>query len=206
MVARMARIGLKPGSDFTPDTSITGEIDAGAKAGLEKIRESAKSVARVDNGWMGIANCGRYGTNYLSRAVVALNGLGCSLPEDTYYPTTMVDAQGERLTGANAYVIQFPAGQTPPVRAFWSITVYDESNFLVENAIDRSAISSWMPLKKNANGSTTIYVQRESPGGDKESNWLPAPDGEFNLMLRMYWPASTVISGAWRPPPVTRAR
>ena len=117
--------------------------------------------------------------------------------------------RGQPLDGANRYVIHFDKDSTPPVNAFWSITMYDANSFFVANPINRYAISSWMPLKKNADGSLDIYVQAESPGKDKESNWLPAASGPFNLTLRMYWPTETppsIMDGSWKPPAVTKVQ
>jgi hypothetical protein len=153
---------------------------------------------------------GNFGTEYGARAVVALVGLGANLPEDAVYPSVFVDAGGQPLTGGNRYLIRFEKDATPPVQAFWSITMYDANSFFVPNPINRHAVSSWMPLRKNADGSTEIYVQADSPGADKESNWLPAPaSGEFNVTLRMYWPKETapsIVDGSWKPPAITKVQ
>ena len=150
---------------------------------------------------------GNFGTDYGTRAVVALIGLGANLPADAVYPSLFVDADNQPLDGAHKYVIHFDKGQTPPVNAFWSITMYNADSFFVANPINRYALSSWMPLKKNADGSLDLYVQAESPGKDKASNWLPADAGAFNLTLRMYWPADkapSILDGSWKPPAITR--
>jgi hypothetical protein len=105
-------------------------------------------------------------------------------------------------------VLHFDAGLAPPVNAFWSVTMYDPQSYFVENSIKRYAISSWMPLKHNNDGSLDIYIQHESPGTDKESNWLPAPDGNFNVTMRMYWPRTegpSIIDGSWKPSAVIRS-
>jgi len=121
-----------------------------------------------------------------------------------------VDSEGNPLDGANRYVIRFDKDATPPVQAFWSITLYDANSFFVANSINRYAVSSWMPLRKNADGSVEIYVQSGSPGKDLESNWLPAPSsGPFNLTLRMYWPTEappSIVDGSWKPPAITKIR
>jgi hypothetical protein len=148
---------------------------------------------------------GNFGTNYQIRAIVALIALGANLPADAVYPTTYVDADGKPLNGANHYVLHFDKGKTPPVNAFWSVSMYGADSFFVENPIDRYAISSWMPLQQGSDGSLDIYIQKDSPGKDRESNWLPAPKGDFNLTLRMYWPKDKPISindGSWVPPGV----
>jgi hypothetical protein len=131
--------------------------------------------------------------------------LGANLPADAVYPSAFVDGDGKPLNGANRYVLHFDKGQTPPVNAFWSITMYNADSFFVDNPINRYAISSWMSLKRNKDGSIDLFIQRESPGKDKEVNWLPAPAGEFNLTMRMYWPndtAPTILDGTWKPPVV----
>lgn len=141
------------------------------------------------------------------RAIVALVGLGANLPADAIYPTAFVDADGKALNGANRYSLHFDKGLTPPVNAFWSVTMYDSQSFFVDNPIDRYALSSWMPLKRNEDGSIDVCIQHDSPAKDKEVNWLPAAQGDFNVTLRMYWPrdkSPSIIDGSWKPPPVTR--
>ena len=140
----------------------------------------------------------------LKRAVVAQVGLGANLPEDAIYPLNLADDTGKPLDGANKYVIHFDQGATPPVDAFWSITLYDPEGFQVANAINRFAVSSWMPFQRNSDGSLDLYFQNESPGGDKEANWLPAPKGPFNLTMRLYAPKSDALTGKWDPPAVKR--
>jgi hypothetical protein len=130
---------------------------------------------------------------------------GANLPADAVYPTTFMDAANEPLSGANRYTLHFDKGLTPPVNAFWSVTMYDSQSFFVENRINRYAISSWMPLQHNSDGSIDLYIQRESPGKAKEANWLPTPAGNFNITLRMYWPKEktpSITNGTWVPPPV----
>jgi hypothetical protein len=160
------------------------------------------------NGWHSPkSNIGAFGTDYESRAYIALIALAANLPADALYPTTFVDGDGKPLNGNNRYVLHFGPGQMPPVNAFWSVTMYDPQSFFVENAIHRYAISSWMPLQQNSDGSTDIYIQHESPGPGKEANWLPAPDGGFNLTMRMYWlrqQSPSILDGSWSPPAVTK--
>jgi hypothetical protein len=165
------------------------------------------TLARVVNGWsMNTDTMGVYGNYYLKRAIVAQLGLGANLPEDAIYPLNLGDESGKPLDGASKYTIHFDKGATPPVRAFWSITLYDADGFQVANALNRFAVSSWMPFKYNADGSLDLYLQNESPGKDKEANWLPAPKGPFNLTMRLYSPASDALTGRWNPPPVTRVQ
>jgi hypothetical protein len=150
---------------------------------------------------------GNFGTNYGFRALIAMVAFGANLPADAIYPTTYFDAARKPLNGANRYRLHFDRGQEPPVRAFWSVTMYDAQSFFVANPIDRYAISSWMPLKQNADGSIDIYIQHDSPGIAMEANWLPAAAADFNITLRMYWPdidRLSVNGGTWKPPSVTR--
>jgi hypothetical protein len=145
-----------------------------------------------------------YGNYYLKRAIVAKIGLGANLPEDAIYPLNLGDEAGRPLDGANTYTITFEKGAAPPVGTFWSITLYDPEGYQVANSLNRFALSSWMPLKLNQDGSLTLYFQNESPGADTEVNWLPAPKGPFNLTMRLYAPKSEALTGAWTPPSVKR--
>jgi hypothetical protein len=147
---------------------------------------------------------GVYGNYYLKRAMVTQIGLGANLPEDADYPLNIGDETGKPLDGASNYTIHFDKGQTPPAHAFWSVTLYDPQGFQVANAMNRFAVSSWMPFKYNPDGSLDLYFQNESPGGDKEANWLPAPKGPYNLTMRIYAPRSDVLTGKWNPSPVTK--
>ncbi|MFY9734844.1 MAG: DUF1214 domain-containing protein, partial [Rhodoplanes sp.] len=163
------------------------------------------TLARVVNFWsMNTDTMGVYGNYYLKRAIVAQFGLGANLPEDAVYPLNLGDESGKPLDGAKRYILRFEKGATPPVDAFWSITLYDPQGFPVANPLNRFAVSSWMPFKYEPDGSLTLYFQNDSPGADKEANWLPAPKGPFNLTMRLYAPRSGALTGKWNPPPVTR--
>jgi hypothetical protein len=165
------------------------------------------TLARVVNGWsMNTDTMGVYGNYYLKRAIVAQLGLGANLPEDAIYPLNLGDESGKPLDGANKYVLHFDKGAMPPVGAFWSVTLYDSDGFQVVNPLNRFAVSSWMPLRYNADGSLDLYFQHESPGADRQANWLPAPTGAFNLALRLYAPNSDALTGKWNPPPVARTQ
>jgi len=131
-------------------------------------------------------------------------GLGANLAKDAIYPMTRVDGEGKPLTGKNKYVMHFTKDQIPPVKGFWSLTLYNDKQFFVENPLNRYAIGDRDKLKFNPDGSLDLYVQHESPGKEKESNWLPAPKDSFNLILRLYWPKKSVLGGTWAPPPVKR--
>jgi hypothetical protein len=165
------------------------------------------TLARVVNGWsMNTDTMGVYGNYYLKRAIVTQVGLGANLPEDAIYPLNLFDNTGKPLDGANKYVLHFDKGATPPVNAFWSITLYDSEGFQVANVLDRFAVSSYMPFKTNADGSLDLYFQNESPGKAREANWLPAPKGAFNVCMRLYGPKAEALTGRWNPPPVTRVQ
>ena len=163
------------------------------------------TLARIANGWsMNTDTMGVYGNYYLKRAIVSQVGLGANLPEDAIYPLNLADKDRPGLNGANNYVLHFDQGQTPPAGAFWSVTLYDNEGFQVANPLNRFAVSSWMPFVYNADGSLDLYFQNQSPGADKEANWLPAPAGPFNLTMRLYAPRSAALTGKWNPPPVTK--
>ena len=144
----------------------------------------------------------------MSAAVLGIYG---NSKDEAIYPVYFVDDGKKPLSGANRYSLRFAPGQLPPVNAFWSLTLYAlPSSLLSANPINRYLINSPMlpDLKKNDDGSLTIYIQKESPGKDKESNWLPAPKGKFVLMLRLYWPKEndpSILDGTWKPPAVKRA-
>lgn len=158
------------------------------------------------NGWnIARTGMGTYGTDYDQRALVAYSGLGANLPEDAIYPATRIDATGANLTSDRNYVLHFAADEIPPVRAFWSLTMYNDKGFFVANPINRYAVRGEQ-MHKNPDGSLDVYIQRENPGPERESNWLPAPEsGEFNLLMRLYWPDSKIIDGTWNPPGVKTA-
>jgi len=206
ILAQMKRIGIESGKPFK-----LSSLDPEIQAALQTVPEDAQALmkwkvqtlARVVNGWsMNTDTMGVYGNYYLKRAIVAQVGLGANLPEDAIYPLNMGDANGKALDGVNKYVLHFPKGETPPVNAFWSITLYDPEGFQVGNALNRFAVSSWMPFKNNADGSLDLYFQNESPGKDLEANWLPAPKGPFNLTMRLYGPKAEALNGKWNPPAV----
>ena len=193
---RFAAIGLTPGS-FTPDPSIADALDEGVKAALPALAGALDQAAPPVNGWSVSLDIGAYGTDYGKRAAVALFGLGANLPEDAVYPHTRVDGEGRPLDGANRYVLHFERGQTPPAAAFWSLTMYDEHQYFVENPIDRYAIGDRDELVYGEDGSLDLWLQHDSPGADREANWLPAPAGAFNVILRIYRPKPEVVDGSW---------
>ncbi|MDL1870910.1 DUF1254 domain-containing protein [Deltaproteobacteria bacterium PRO3] len=207
IVASMEKIGLVPGQDFDMGKLDKGTVKALAqvpKVAQQKIMAHMKDAGKDVNGWTFSTKTGVYGTDYLQRAFITAIGLGANRPKDAIYPTSKVDASGKSYSGANKYVIRFEKGQTPPVEGFWSITMYDADYFFVANPLNRYTVSSRFPFKYNPDGSLDIYIQKDSPGKEKEPNWLPAPAGDFILMMRMYWPKDQVIDGSWKPPAVAQ--
>jgi hypothetical protein len=141
------------------------------------------------------------------RAFVTAIGLGANCPQDAVYSTSLKDAEGRAYDGANKYVMRFAKGQLPPVEGFWSLTMYDANYFFVANPINRYSISARQNLKANPDGSVDLYIQKDSPGADKVSNWLPAPAGKFILMMRLYWPDESnpsILDGTWTTPSVRK--
>jgi hypothetical protein len=208
IIAQLKKIGIEPGKSFDIE-----KLDRAVRKALASVPEDARelmawkipTLARVVNGWsMNTDTMGVYGNYYLKRAIVAQAGLGANLPEDAVYPLNLGDESGKPLDGAHKYKISFAKSATPPVDAFWSLTLYDSDGFQVANGLNRFAVSSWMPFKYNSDGSLDLYFQNESPGKDKAANWLPAPKGPFNLTMRLYSPKSEALTGKWNPPPITQ--
>lgn len=208
-IKKFEKIGIVPGKDFDASklnadfAKRIPEVSQDRIMLQFKINPAIKNV----NGFAFTTKTGIYGTDYLIRALVTAIGLGANRPQDAVYPTSQKDAEGKAYDGANKYVMRFPKGQLPPVRGFWSLTMYDANYFFVANPLNRYSISARQNLKTNPDGSTDLYIQNESPGKDKESNWLPAPKDKFILMLRMYWPNESnpsIINGSWKIPPVKK--
>jgi hypothetical protein len=160
----------------------------------------------VGNGWTSPPNGARWGTDYLSRTATARSNMYDNAPEETRYIYTDFDSTGQRLSGANRYTVTFAKGQLPPVNGFWSLTLYNKEHLFEPNRLNRFSLGTKSKsLKSNADGSLTLYYQNESPGADKESNWVPAPKDEFSLYVRTYWPKAEILDGSWIPPAVLRA-
>lgn len=211
IIARLKSIGFEPGKSFDldkVDPSVASELAHGAEDGLKLMKDKIQVMGRPVNGWtMNTDSMGVYGDFYLKRAIVAMIGLGANQPEDAIYPMNLVDADGKPVQGENNYVLHFASDRLPPVNAFWSVTMYDADGFQVANPINRFAISSWMPMKKNADGSLDIYIQHENPGADKESNWLPSPkSGTLGITMRLYAPRPGALNGDWAPPAIKKAQ
>lgn len=159
----------------------------------------------VGNGWTSPPNGARWGTDYLSRAATARSNMFDNAPEETRYIYTDFDAQGQRLNGTNRYTVTFGKGELPPVNGFWSLTVYNKEHLFEPNALNRFSLGTKSKsLKYNADGSLTLYFQNDTPGSDKETNWVPVPKDEFSLYIRTYWPKAEILDGSWHPPSVTK--
>jgi hypothetical protein len=216
--AKLARIGVGPEkkSDFKdlPPAHKAAALE-GVKAGMAKVQERAGSIGKRINGWQvgsAFGNRDFYKGDWLLRAAAAQAGIFGNNAEEAVYPMTRWLPDGEVIdTSKNNYEITFPAGKFPPAKAFWSVTIYDgKSQLLIKNPINRYLINSPMlsGMKKNDDGSITLHIRKDSPGSDKESNWLPAPDGPVYLVMRLYWPQTESPSilppgeGDWAPPAV----
>jgi hypothetical protein len=218
--AKLARIGIGPGKTFDfKDLSLAHKaaVALAMKDGEAKIERYLAAGQKNINGWKVGSLFGDrafYDGNWLKRAAAAKGGIYGNDAIEAMYPMTKTLADGEVLDGSkHNYILTFPAGQLPPVNAFWSVTMYDgKTQFLIKNSINRYLINSpMMPsMKTGADGSLTLYIQKDSPGADKESNWLPAPDGPIYLVMRLYWPKTTPPSilppgeGTWKPPAVEK--
>ncbi|MCE9566982.1 MAG: DUF1254 domain-containing protein [Planctomycetes bacterium] len=211
IITKLAKIGIAPGKEFDSAKLAPVVAKAIAKAPLladAKIKAQFKIGGVLENGWVFTVKTGLYGTDYAQRAFITAIGLGANRPQDAVYPTSEEDSEGKKYSGANKYVIHFEKGKLPPVEGFWSITMYDSQYFFVENPLNKSSVSRRNDLKFNADGSLDLYIQNESPGKEKEGNWLPAPKGDFVLMMRMYHPSSkapSIIDGTWKIPPVKKS-
>jgi hypothetical protein len=218
---KLAKLGVEPGKTFDfkslPADRKAATVE-GMKAGEEKIDKLLASGMKNVNGW----TVGAFGGdqaffhgNWLLRAAGAKAGVFGNSAEEAIYPLTKQDPAGQPLDGSkNKYTLTFPAGQFPPVNAFWSVTMYDgKSQLLIKNPINRYLINSPMlpNMKKNADGSLTLYIQKDNPGSDKEANWLPAPNDLIYLVMRLYWPKTEPPSilpageGTWKPPGILKA-
>ncbi|WP_071288332.1 DUF1254 domain-containing protein [Mycolicibacterium llatzerense] len=209
MVEKMAKLGIVPGEKFDmgklgPD--VAAALQPTPKVSVAKIMDHYSALETV-NGWQFTTKTGEYGTGYLQRALVTAIGLGANRPQDAVYPTSKADATGQPYNGANKYVVHLAKDQLPPAEGFWSLTMYDEGYFFVDNPLNRYTLSLRDNLVRNPDGSVDLYLQHDNPGPQKQANWLPAPAGAFNLMLRLYWPKQnppSIIDGTWQPPAVTK--
>ena len=213
MVAKLAKIGIVPGQDFDAsklEPAVAKGLAAAPKPAQDKIavwlKESVVAGdAKLENGWLFFTKTGLYGTSYRQRAMITWYGLGANRPKDAVYPTSEGPDLVKKYSGANRYVMHFNKGELPPVDGFWSLTMYDANYFFVPNSINRYTVSQRNKFKTNPDGSIDLYIQRQSPGKDREANWLPAPEGGFVLMMRLYWPKEkgpSILDGSWKSPEV----
>lgn len=212
---RLASIGIGTGN-FDHFKAIGAkyrtQLALGMKAGDEKVSHAATAAGERRNGWLfktyAFGNREHYAGNWLHRAALAKAGIYGLDASEALYPMTRTLANGEVLDGSkHRYTLTFPAGELPPARAFWSLTIYhSQSQLLVENSLNRYLINAEMlsGMRKNTDGSLTLYVQKESPGADKETNWLPAPNGPIYLVLRLYGPQDSALKNQWQIPPLIR--
>jgi len=206
VIARMKRIGLEPGKSLDAGKVSADVLANGASAGLKYMQEKVPTLAPVANGWqMNTNTMGVYGNYYVKRAIIAMIGLGANQPEDAIYPLNVGDVDGKPVMAENKHILHFSKDELPPVGAFWSLTMYDADGFQVANPLNRFAIGDRDPLKYNPDGSLDLYVQNESPGPDKEANWLPAPkSGQLGVTMRLYAPMPQALDGRWNPPAIKR--
>jgi hypothetical protein len=209
----LAPLKLRPGRKF--DLRAFSEVErraiqAGIEQGRAEIRGAASRYGKTVDGWTyGERHLGNFGEDYLYRAHVALTGLAALEPAEAVYLACSTDSTGRPLSGANAYRLTFPADSLPPARAFWSLAMYEVTPegraFFIDNPIGRYSIGDRTPgLQKAADGSLTLYLQRERPEGERAANWLPAPSGPMRLVLRAYEPEESLIEGRYRAPGVQR--
>jgi hypothetical protein len=205
-------IGLTIDHGFDPSALSDGEKKALAQAikdGKSMLAAKSAAMGKDVNGWQLSPVLDEYfGDSYLFRAAIGYQAMFVNTPIEAYYPAVFKDANGKALDGSTGkYTITFPKGKTPPVGAFWSVTMYDaKKRLMVENPINRYKIGSADKLKADADGSVTLYIQANSPGKDKESNWLPAPKEPFYMLMRMYLPKIEVLNGQYKIPGVNRVK
>lgn len=208
IIHRLERAGFKVGESFdlarAPE-EIRAAFERGHADGKALVQaESDKAAGKGGKGWIYTTRSGAYGVDYLYRAAVAAFGLGMNLPQDAVYPSLSSDSGNRPLDGNHGYVMHFDKDKWPPVDAFWSVTAYDADGYFIPNPIKRQAIGDRDRLVTNPDGSLDIYIQSDSPGADREANWLPVGKAPFTLLLRLYSPREEFLEGRWTPPPVVR--
>ena len=206
ILKKLLPLGISPGASFST-ASMSAEVKSAIEEGMAEAKAALahemKTLGKIVNNWSLTYDMGRYGTKYTYRAAWTFGGIGGNLLEDAFYPFVSSDADGNDLTGDQNYTLTFAEGEWPPAGAFWSLTMYDMDAYLVDNPLNRYAVGDRSNMKPNQDGSLSIYIQSESPGTEKEANWLPAPkSGPFKMALRLYSPEEKVIDGSWVPPAV----
>jgi len=206
LLARLAQLEMKPGQAVHLSWANALSFSLGRWIANQRVMKALNTKAQ-DGSWSTPPlNLGRYGTDYNTRAAVAMVGLGANLPEDALYPNTALDHQGKALNGQHRYRLHFAANALPPVKAFWSITAYGTDEFLIDNPLPHCALADRDPLAFNADGSLDLWVQATPPDQkEKQANWLPVQmDAAFLLNARLYWPEATALNGQWKMPVVER--
>jgi hypothetical protein len=208
MIHRLQRTGFQVGKSFDINAvpeDIKKAFERAAADGKKLVASlGRKAAGEGGKGWVYNTTGGSFGVNYRERAAVAYYALGMNLPEDAVYPSLSTDSEGQLLDGKASYVLHFDKGKFPPVDAFWSVTAYDPYGYFIPNPLKRQALGDRDKLIINADGSLDLYIQAESPGKDKEANWLPVANLPFTLLMRLYSPRKEVLDGSWTPPPVKR--
>lgn len=202
-LARFADIGVIPGVEFNPPPPLEKAIIEGAESGREQVKAASGKLSLEQQGWTRLpANVGKFGEDDLTRAAVAWRYIYANDPVEALYPVAMRDLVGQLLDGHNCYQLHFAAGQLPPVDAFWSLTMYDgNTQLLVENSINRYSIGDRTPnLRYDSDGGLSIRLQSNSPTQEQKGNWLPTPEGPFNLLLRLYLPKPAALDGSFQLP------
>jgi len=211
--ARFAKAGIAPGKTLDVN-SLSPELKAAYEQGMADAWAELANLQKTEIDTGKVTSGDLFGTraylknNYLYRMAGAVLGIYGNSKQEAMYPAYAIDSDGQKLDGANRYTVHFAPGQLPPVNAFWSLTMYRlPQSLLVANPINRYLINSPMlpQLVKDPDGGITLYIQNESPGKDKEPNWLPAPKGPFAAVMRLYWPKEAALNGTWKAPPMVKA-
>jgi len=206
MMTELARLGMRPG--HVPEWGLleSWSLRLGRWIADVAVARELKKPRGLVRGWATPpAILGDYGSDYATRAAVAMVGLGANLPPDAMYPNTRVDQDGKPLDGSQRYRVHFKAGELPPVNAFWSVTAYNAQDFFIDNPLHRYALGDRDALAFNADGSLDLLLQATPPAGEQTKNWLPVRSGEpFLLNARLYWPKPAALNGAWGMPAVER--
>jgi hypothetical protein len=208
VIERMQRVGLVrdlgDGWDAL-DADTRSAVERGVECGLGRVMAAAEAAPGEPVGdWRIRFRLGDFGTDYLARAGAACAGLEPGPAADELPALLQTDSRGRRLWGRHRYVLRFPPGGLPPVHALWTLTTYDDRLLLVDNPTDRYSIGDWNGLTLDRDGSLPIAIQHKRPSGEDADNWLPAPPGRFNILLRLIWPMDEVLHGGWTPPDVVR--
>lgn len=210
LMKKFESLGLSPGKRFSRsdfDPAVWAEIEAGAEAGRNEIRLQADRIGENVNNWnFSPVNAGRWGTDYMTRAATAWKYIYANIPEEAVYIIANADSEGQPLSGAHRYTVTFPADRIPRVEYFWSLTMYNGKGYLVENPAGRYTIKDRDNLVYGRDGSLTLCIQSENPAEEHRNNWLPAPDGEFYMVLRLYGPPEEAIRGDYQIPAVIKTR